>query len=96
MKLIEVPVPKNVKHMVSHVSAFAFQVGKRGEKIPVRLVGDDLGRYRGKRIICDAAKTTGTNARGEVIEFFCLKPTRKAQATHVLVRIKGKIETIEL
>lgn len=82
MNLVEVSVPKSAKPMCRGVSALALQLGRREGKVAARLVAEDLGRYKGKTLVCKATVSSGKNSRGDKIPVVLLQPTNRKKATH--------------
>ena len=84
MQLVEVAVPKNSKVISRGGACIALQLGRREEKVPARLFGPNLGRYKGNRIVCTVAVTSDRNQSGDVIPVVVLKPvkSKRARPTH--------------
>jgi hypothetical protein len=82
MNLVAVSVPKSAKPMCRGVSALALQLGRREGKVAARLVVDDLGRFKGKTVICKATVSQGRNSSGDPIPVVLLQPTNRKKATH--------------
>jgi hypothetical protein len=82
MNLVEVSVPKSAKPMCHGAPALALQLGRREGKVEARLIADDLARFKGKTVICEATASQARNSKGDPIPVVLLKPTRRVTATH--------------
>lgn len=82
MHLVEVAVSKNAKVQSGAIPTLALQLGKREDKIPAQLFAPDLGRVRGKRIVCIARPGQVRTARGESAFGVVLQATKRRVATH--------------
>jgi hypothetical protein len=84
MQFVEVAVPTNAKIVVRGGQCIALQLNRRELKVPARFVADDLARYRGSKVVCQATITTDRNQSRERVPVVVLHPAKSkhAKPTH--------------